>query len=154
MQGPRCWEAMRRAHRAGGVMGPQRTPPEPSPGYRSPIWASPVMETLEFICKRENCVSENGTCLSVPNTGEGNGNPLQYSRLKNSMDRGAWWASHGSSWLDLSDFTLHTHQLIRQETGAWPHPGFSEVASNPGLALAPGSKLFSSPFPPGCTVWV
>ena len=23
--------------------------------------------------------------------GEGNGNPLQYSRLENSMDRGAWW---------------------------------------------------------------
>ena len=25
---------------------------------------------------------------------EGNGNPLQYSCLENSMDRGAWW-SHG-----------------------------------------------------------
>jgi len=28
--------------------------------------------------------------------GEGNGNPLQYSCLENSMDRGVWWASvHG-----------------------------------------------------------
>ena len=28
--------------------------------------------------------------------GGGNGNPLQYSCLGNSMDRGAWWASvHG-----------------------------------------------------------
>ena len=28
--------------------------------------------------------------------GEGNGNPLQYSYLENSMDRGAWWATvHG-----------------------------------------------------------
>ena len=25
-------------------------------------------------------------------SGEGNGNPLQYSCLENSMDRGAWWA--------------------------------------------------------------
>ena len=25
--------------------------------------------------------------------GEGNGNPLQYSYLENSMDRGAWWAT-------------------------------------------------------------
>jgi len=25
-------------------------------------------------------------------SGEGNGNPLQYSGLGNSMDRGAWWA--------------------------------------------------------------
>ena len=27
---------------------------------------------------------------------EGNGNPLQYSCLRNPMDRGAWWATvHG-----------------------------------------------------------
>ena len=26
-------------------------------------------------------------------TGEGNGNPLQYSCLENPMDRGAWWAT-------------------------------------------------------------
>ena len=25
--------------------------------------------------------------------GEGHGNPLQYSCLKNPMDRGAWWAA-------------------------------------------------------------
>ena len=25
-------------------------------------------------------------------TGQGHGNPLQYSRQGNSMDRGAWWA--------------------------------------------------------------
>ena len=29
--------------------------------------------------------------------GEGNGNPLQYSCLKNAMNKGAWWATvHGS----------------------------------------------------------
>ena len=28
--------------------------------------------------------------------GEGNGNPIQYSCLENSMDKGAWWATvHG-----------------------------------------------------------
>ena len=37
---------------------------------------------------------------SIPRSGrspgEGNGNPLQYSCLKNLMDRGAWWATvHG-----------------------------------------------------------
>ena len=26
-------------------------------------------------------------------SGEGNGDPLQYSCLENSMDRGAWWAT-------------------------------------------------------------
>ena len=30
--------------------------------------------------------------------GEGNGNPLQYSCLENSMDREAWWATvHGAA---------------------------------------------------------
>ena len=29
-------------------------------------------------------------------SGEENGNPLQYSCMENSMDRGAWWATvHG-----------------------------------------------------------
>jgi len=42
-------------------------------------------------------------------SGEGNGNPLQYSCLENPMDRGAWWATvHGvtKSWTRLSDFTF------------------------------------------------
>ena len=37
-------------------------------------------------------------------SGEGNGNPLQYSCLENSMDRGTWWAAvHGvaKSWTRL-----------------------------------------------------
>ena len=47
---------------------------------------------------------------SIPESGrspgEGNGNPLQYSCLENSMDRGAWKAIvHGvaKSWTLLSD---------------------------------------------------
>ena len=40
--------------------------------------------------------------------GEGNGNPLQYSCLENSMDRGAWWATvHGVT--KESDMTEHAH---------------------------------------------
>ena len=31
--------------------------------------------------------------FSLSCTGEGNGNPLQYSCLENPMDRGAWWAA-------------------------------------------------------------
>ena len=39
---------------------------------------------------------------SVPGLGRspegGNGNPLQYSCLENSIDRGAWWAAiHGAT---------------------------------------------------------
>ena len=38
-----------------------------------------------------------GDLGSIPGSGrsseEGNGNPLQYSCLENSMDRGVWWAT-------------------------------------------------------------
>ena len=47
-------------------------------------------------------------------SGEGNGNPLQYSCLENTMDRGAWWAIvHGvtKSQTQLSDFTYLLHLL-------------------------------------------
>ena len=40
----------------------------------------------------------------------GNGNPLQYSCLENSMDRGAWWVTvHGvaKSWTRLSNQHFH-----------------------------------------------
>ena len=54
-----------------------------------------------------------GDLGSIPglgrSSGEGNGNPLQYSCLENPMDGGAWWAKvHGvtKSWTRLSDFTF------------------------------------------------
>ena len=47
--------------------------------------------------------------------GEGNGNPLQYSCLENSMDRGAWRATdHGVAkiWTWLSHFHSHRDNLV------------------------------------------
>ena len=48
----------------------------------------------------KNLHANAGDVGSIPETGKfpgvGNGNPLQYSCLRNSMDRGAWWATvHG-----------------------------------------------------------
>ena len=50
--------------------------------------------------------------------GGGNGNPLQYSCLKNPMDRGAWWATvHrvGTEW-DTTEATQHTltHSCLKE----------------------------------------
>ena len=43
----------------------------------------------------EECACSAGDLGSIPVLGtppdEGNGNPLQYSYLENSMDREAWW---------------------------------------------------------------
>ena len=68
--------------------------------------------------------------------GEGNGTPLQYSRLENPMDGGAWWAAvHGvaKSRTRLSDFTLtfHFHALEKEMAThssvlAWRIPGTGE----------------------------
>ena len=43
--------------------------------------------------------------------GEGNGNPLQYSCLENSRDRGAWLATvHSVAESDMTEQLIHTHQ--------------------------------------------
>ena len=45
----------------------------------------------------KNPPANSGDAESIPglgrSPGEGNGNPLQYSCLENSMDRGAWQAT-------------------------------------------------------------
>ena len=42
--------------------------------------------------------------------GEGNGKPLQYSRLENPMDGGAWWATvHGVPTRRVATERLHFH---------------------------------------------
>ena len=63
---------------------------------------------------------EESTCIvgdlgSIPGLGRspggGHGNPLRYSCLENSMDRGAWWATvHGfaKNQTRLSDEAQHS----------------------------------------------
>ena len=75
---------------------------------------------------------------------EGNGTPLQYSRLESPMDGGAWWAAvHGvaKSRTRLCDFTFtfHCHALEKEMAThssalAWRIPGTGE----PGALLSMG----------------
>ena len=76
-------------------------------------------------------------------SGEGNGNPLQYSCLENPMDGGAWSdAVHGvaKSRTRLSDFTctFHFHALEKEMAThpvvlAWRIPGTGEPGGLPSV---------------------
>ena len=76
---------------------------------------------------------------------KGNGNPIQYSFLGNSMDGGAWWAAvHrvAKSRTRLSDFTFtfHFHALEKEMAThsrvlAWRIPGTGEPGGLLSLGL-------------------
>ena len=63
----------------------------------------------------KNLPAKAGDMSSIPGSGrspvEGNGNPLQYSCLENSMDRGAWRAIVcGVAESDMTDqLNMHVH---------------------------------------------
>ena len=64
----------------------------------------------------EESACNSGDPGSIPgegrSPGEGNGNPLQYSCLENSRDRGAWWATADGvlkSQTGLSNFPSYIH---------------------------------------------
>ena len=77
--------------------------------------------------------------------GEGNGKPLQYSCLENSMDGGAWWATvHevAKTRTRLSDFTFtfHFHALEKEMAThssvlAWRILGMGKPGGLPSMGL-------------------
>ena len=50
----------------------------------------PVLSATRLRCALLVHLSVVDLLLSLPETGEGNGTPLQYSCLENPMDEGAW----------------------------------------------------------------
>ena len=81
------------------------------------LWASQVALVVKNLSANAGDTRDEG---SIPGSGrspgEGHGNPLQYSRLENPMDRGAWqamvigsqWVGH--NWSDLTctdNFEIH-----------------------------------------------
>ena len=83
--------------------------------YYHCFWASQVAQTVK------NMPAYSGDLGSIPmlarSSGEGYSNPLHYSCLENSMDRGAWWAtelqsmeSHGVEHSRATN--IHTHIIV------------------------------------------
>ena len=81
-----------------------------------------VTRSQTWLKRLSSSSSKVGDLGSIPGSGrspgEGNGNPLQYSSLENSMDGGVWWATvHGvpKSWAtSLSLFTFLYHWATRE----------------------------------------
>ena len=73
-----------------------RSGKSPGGGQPTPIFSPGNFHGQRSLAGDTICgVTKNWTQLS-PYIGEGNGNPLQYSCLENSVDGGAWWtAVHG-----------------------------------------------------------
>ena len=54
-----------------------------------------------------------GLIPGLGRSGEGNGNPLQYSCLENSMGRGTWWATvYGIAELDMTELQTHYYYCL------------------------------------------
>ena len=71
--------------------------------------------------------------------GEGNGNPLQYSCLESTVDKGAWWAAvHGvaQSWTRLKQLSMHAlenRMATHSSVLAWRIPGTEKPGGLPSM---------------------
>ena len=91
--------------------------------------------------KESACNAEDPTSIpeSGRSPGEGNGNPLQYSCLENSTDRGTWWASVHSvtksrTW--LKDYQFHSTLPGIQRAGPGSPSGVHRMPSEDPSLLA------------------
>ena len=64
--------------------------------------------------------------------GEGNGNPFWYSCLENSMDRGAWRATHpwGRKELDMTEQLTLSNQMKAHRRCQWKCPHIMQPPSS------------------------
>ena len=65
------------------------------------------------LVKESACNAGDAGLIPGSRRSPGEGNPLQYSCLKNPMDRGAWWATVQG--VAESDMTKLSSQLVKGE---------------------------------------
>ena len=78
----------------------------------------PDSSVVKNLPANEEDARDEGLILGLGrSSGKGNGNPLQYSCLGNSMDRGAWWATvHGSQRVGQDLATEHARLYVLRAT--------------------------------------
>ena len=119
-----------------------RTKDKKGPWLQKRPWVATYFKICDTLKKKKRQLF----ILSIVSflVGEGNGTPLQYSCLENSMDGGAWKAAvhgvaEGRMWLSDFTFTLHVQALEKEMAThssvlAWRIPGTGE----PGGLLSMG----------------
>ena len=77
-------------------------------------WASQVVSSKESAASLQDTGDSGSTPESERSPGGGNGNPLQYFCLENSMDRGTWQATvrWGCKESDTTERLTHTYVCI------------------------------------------
>ena len=120
-----------------------RTKDKKGPWLQKRPWVATYLKICDTLKKKKK---RQLFILSIVSflVGKGNGTPLQYSCLENSMDRGAWKAAvhgvaEGRMWLSDFTFTLHVQALEKEMATqssvlAWRIPGTGE----PGGLLSMG----------------
>ena len=115
--------------------------------------SGPVLTTMGFPSGSvvKNLPANAGDTVLIPKSGrspgKGNGPPLQYSCLRNPVDRGAWWASvHGvaKSWTQLNTHAMWriincSHHVVNHI----PKTDFFQTTSL--YLLTPPNVIFQSP---------
>jgi len=78
----------------------------------------PRKENWHRLKLAEKGMQKSDYSIIYRSSGEGNGNPLQYSCLENPVDRGAWWAAvHGVAQNQTRLKRLSMHAFIGDGNG-------------------------------------
>ena len=95
-------------------------------------------------------LATTGDAGSIPGSGrspgEGNGNPLQYSCLENSIDKGDWWATghRVTKELDTTEHAhthTHTHTHLQNQAGPLSLWVITELGVQQALDKAPRGQV-------------
>ena len=72
--------------------------------------------------------ADTGDAGSIPGLertpGAGNGSPVHYACLENSMNKGAWWAAAYQRGRKVSDTTERRHELYTHGKQCLTHSGY------------------------------